>query len=151
MHPIPTLYIIIAVPVATPVTTPVELATLAVPGAEELHVPPVVAHKRVMVLPAHTVKDAPVMGANGLTVAVAVTKQPVGNMYDIVVVPVNIPVIVPVGLIVPTNGLLLLHTPPPVASVSVVVLSTHTDKAPAIAAGNGLTVNSTTVIHPVPK
>ena len=45
--------------------------------------------------------------------------------------------------------LLLLHTPPEVASVSVVVRPTHTFVVPPIAAGFGLTVKLVTAKQPV--
>ncbi len=61
-----------------------------------------------------------------------------------VVVPEATPIAVPVeNPIVATEGVLLVHTPPVVASVSVVVKPTHTEVVPAIAAGLGLMVTTT--------
>ena len=58
-----------------------------------------------------------------------------------VVVPVAMPPITPVVLsIVPLAVVLLLHVPPAVASVSVVVAETQTAFAPPIAAGLELMV-----------
>ena len=52
-----------------------------------------------------------------------------------VVVPAVTPVTIPVVPIVATAVAELLHNPPVVASVRVVVLPTHTDFVPPIAAG----------------
>ncbi len=60
--------------------------------------------------------------------------------------PVTVPVEEPM---VATAVLLLLHTPPLVALVNVVVKPTHTLIVPPIAAGFGLTVKLVTAIQPV--
>jgi hypothetical protein len=57
-----------------------------------------------------------------------------------VTVPAATPQTVPVELIVATEVALLLHTPPEVASVSVVQEPTHTLVAPVIDDGVGVTV-----------
>ena len=62
------------------------------------------------------------------------------------VMPVTVPAEDP---IVATAVLLLLHTPPLVAFVRVVVNPTHTFVVPPIAAGFGLTVKLVTAIQPV--
>ena len=71
-----------------------------------------------------------------------VAKQPVElRVYVIVVVPVAMPPSTPVVLsIVPFAVALLLHVPPAVVLVSVVVALTQTALAPPIAAGLGLMV-----------
>ncbi len=67
-----------------------------------------------------------------------------------VVVPAATPVAVPdVEPIVAIPVLELLHTPPEVASVSVVVLPTVTLSVPDIAAGFGLTVMVVATLQPV--
>lgn len=64
--------------------------------------------------------------------------------------PADIPVVTPVDeLIVATAVVLLLQVPDGVASLSAVVRPWHTVRVPAIAAGNGLTVNADVVIQPV--
>jgi hypothetical protein len=75
-----TIYVIFAVPTEIPNTPPVELPTLAIKVAEELHVPPGVAQDRVIALPTHTIKGAVVIGINVSTVTIAVSKQPPGNL-----------------------------------------------------------------------
>jgi hypothetical protein len=56
-----------------------------------------------------------------------------------------------VEFIVPTVGLLLVHDPPGVALLSVVVAPAHTDATPVIANGKGLTVTVNVVSQPVGK
>src|SRR5665647_2384158 len=89
---------------------------------------------------------------NGLTVTVAVTKHPVGKVYDITDVPPDTPVTTPVpATTVATAGVALLHVPPAVASANVVVKPTHTFVVPVITAGKGLTVTVVVTKHPVGK
>jgi len=59
------------------------------------------------------------------------------------------PVIIPVPEpTVATAVLVLLHAPPGVASLTVVVAPVHRDKTPEMAAGNGLTVIVVIEAHP---
>jgi hypothetical protein len=51
--------------------------------------------------------------------------------------------------ILPIGGTLLLHVPPPVASVSVTVPPTHALSGPLIGAGSGLTVKTIERKQPV--
>ena len=70
-----------------------------------------------------------------------------------VVVPVAIPVTVPSAATVPAAGFVLLHTPPPVASLNVVEPGRHMPGVPDIAAGvvgNGFTV-ITAVVAVLPQ
>ena len=66
------VYVIVAVPPVTPVTTPVPVTTLAVPGAEELQVPPVTASLNEVVKPTHTLGVPRIAVGDGLTVTTAV-------------------------------------------------------------------------------
>lgn len=67
---------IVAVPAETPVTTPVPEPTVAIPVAEELHVPPDVPSLSVVVEPAH-IAALPVMDAgNAFTVTVVLAVHP---------------------------------------------------------------------------
>jgi len=59
--------------------------------------------------------------------------------------PVTMPVVEPIVAIV---VLLLLQVPPP-ASLKVVVSPEHTFRVPRIAVGNGSTVTTAVMIHPV--
>lgn len=66
-----------------------------------------------------------------------------------VVVPPDAPYSTPDPEIVPTAGVLLLHTPPGLALLSVVVWSSHTVGAPVIGEGRPFTVTTAVVIQPV--
>src|ERR1035437_9723023 len=87
----------------------------------------------------HTVTIA----GNGLTTTTLVATHPVPRVYAIVDVPADTPVTTPA----PETGafvvLLLLHTPPAVASLKVIVEPLQTLVAPAIAAGKGFMVTTT--------
>lgn len=121
----------------------------AVPGALLLHVPPPVVLLNV-VLPPTQRPRVPVSAAGaGFTVLTAVTKQPDASAYVIVVVPPDAPYRSPVPEIVPTDGVLLLHTPPGVVLDNVVVWNSHTVPAPVIADGRPFTVTTAVVIQPV--
>ena len=65
-----------------------------------------------------------------------------------VAVPAATPFTTPVVPMVATPVLLLLHTPPAVVLLKVVVDPWHTDATPVIAAGNGFTVTVTVVLPP---
>jgi hypothetical protein len=60
--------------------------------------------------------------------------------------PVTTPVVEPT---VPTVTFVLLHVPPVVAFVSVMVEPKHTVDGPAIVSGNGLTVNVNVAVQPL--
>jgi hypothetical protein len=103
-------------------------------------VPPPVTSFNVADAPTQ-ITDVPVIAAGVvLTVNGVVVKQPVGNVYVIVSVPAELPVTTPEPLTVANAGLLLLHEPPVVASVNVVVKPAHTLVTPVIAAGAAFTV-----------
>ena len=106
-----------------PVTIPVLDPTKAIPPLLLVHTPPGVAWVRVSELPMQTVPGPEPMAGAGDTVTIMPSAQPVAIVYDIIVVPVNIPVTTPlVELTVAMAGALLLHTPPGVALKIVVVL-----------------------------
>ena len=71
-----------------------------------------------------------------------------------VAVPPETPVTSPVVLTVATAVALLLHVPPPVVLVSVILLPAHTDEGPEIALTEGLTLTVTervaVAVQPVP-
>ena len=125
--------------------------TVATPVLPLLHTPPVVLSVNVVVWPWHTLMVPPiaVTTGTGLTVTVVLTELlqlPLVTLYVITAVaglelPVTTPDTVP-PLTVAMPVLPLLHTPPVVASVNVVVAPWHTLAVPPIdgTAGNGLTV-----------
>jgi len=124
-----------------------------------LHTPPLVASLSVVVDPVQTLM-VPVIAdtvGNGLTVTDEVTvvtqPKPLVTVYDIVAVPADTPLTMPVKPIVATEPSPLLHTPPLVASLSVVVEPAHTLMVPVIAdtVGNGLTVTTEVTVVTQPK
>jgi len=66
-----------------------------------------------------------------------------------VVVPGDNPLTTPAELMVATEGLVLDHIPPSVASVSVTNIPTHTVVGPTIIAGSGLTVYIAVTVPPL--
>jgi hypothetical protein len=78
LHPLVTVYSMVAEPAATPVTTPVLASTVAAAGFVLLQVPPAVALVNVIVWPAQT-DDGPVIGAT-VGAAVIVTRAEVTTM-----------------------------------------------------------------------
>ena len=62
------------------------------------------------------------------------------------VIPVTMP-----ALPTATAVLVVLHTPPVVASVSVAAIPVYKTELPLIAAGNGVTVSVRITVQPVPS
>ena len=120
-----------------------DAAIVAVAGVTELHVPPLTASLSVVVPVGHTV-NVPVMVpalGNGFTVTVLVTVQPPVSAYEIVAVPADTPVTIPVVPTVARSGLLELHVPPVGVLLYVTVLPMHiTLSVLVIADGAWLTV-----------
>ena len=98
---------------------------------------------KIVDVPVHRLVDPVIGAAEGLLNIVVVTLHPVPSVYVIVAKPVEIAEIVDPLPIVAIRVLLLLHTPPGMASVKLVVEPTHTLVTPDIAAGNGLMVTDT--------
>jgi len=140
----------VTTPSVMPVTVPVEDPIVATPVLLLLHTPPLVELVNVVVKPTHTLVVPPIAAGFGLTVKLVTAIQPVLSVYVIVTTPSVMPVTVPdVEPMVATAVLLLLHTPPLVISVNVIVKPTHTLLVPPMAAGFGLTVKLVTAIQPV--
>ena len=145
---------VVVTPTDPPVTIPEE-PTLATPEELLLHVPPVAASDNEVVNPEHTLNVPNIAVGNGFTVTTVVMIQPVDdNAYVIVAVlalntapPVTKPAL-PTDAI---SGALLLHIPPPVASLNDVVKPEHTLVTPRIAVGKGYTVTTVVVVHPEPS
>jgi hypothetical protein len=66
-------------------------------------------------------------------------------------VPAVTPVTTPPAVMVATAGVALLHVPPAVTLLKVVVEPMQTLVVPVMAAGSGLTVTVVVTAHPVPK
>jgi hypothetical protein len=87
------------------------------------HTPPVAALLSVVTLPGQTLVIPVIGGGNGSTEIEVVAIQPVGKVYVMnasgaALTPVTTPV---TGLTVATSELLLVHTPPTVVSLRLVV------------------------------
>jgi hypothetical protein len=136
---------------ALPDTTPVVAPTEAINELLLLHEPPEVASLRVVVAPAH-IDAVPRIDVGELpTVIVTVFVQPGTVVYVTLVVPTLRPAKTPlVEPMVPTDVLLLLHVPPDVASLRVVVEPRQTVVEPVMAC-TWLTVTTVVaVLHPLP-
>jgi hypothetical protein len=65
LHPVPSVYVIAAVPADTPVTTPEVLLTVAIAVAPLLHVPPDMELASVVVSPIHTLAEPVIAEGSG--------------------------------------------------------------------------------------
>ena len=105
---------------------------------------------RVDEAPIQTLATPVMAPGTGLTENVVVAMQPVGKVYDIVAVPEVTPYASPEDRpMVATAALLLVHMPPGVASVKVVVLPGHTAAPPPITSGRALMVTVVIAVQPV--
>jgi hypothetical protein len=136
----------IAEPDATPVTKPPEL-TEAIAALLVVHEPPAIASESSDELPGQTIVVPVITPGSGnvemvTNVVAAATPQVVVTVYEIIDVPFATPVTTPDVLIVATDVVTLLHTPPVTRSVSVVVEPGHVVVVPEIvpASGSGSTV-----------
>lgn len=125
-------------PMLTPVTVPVPL-TVPTPGVLLLHVPPLTDALSAREVPMHTAEPPDNAGV-GCTVTVVVVTQP-ETEYEMTDVPAMMPATMPVAdPMVATEPVLLVHVPPEVALLSVVVEPLHKVAVPLIAAGDAFTV-----------
>ena len=131
-----------------PVVVPLAVSVPSVPMvatdvAVLLHMPPLVASVSNVADPSHNEKVPSIAVGWVFTVTVVVAAQ-LPIVYDTVEVPVLIllAVTVPPVLIVATVVVTLLHTPPPVASVSVMDAPWQIGVLPLIAAGKVVTVTT---------
>jgi hypothetical protein len=126
--------VITAVPADTPRTTPVPATTVATDVLPLLQVPPLVILVRVVVEPEHIDADPRIADGDAFTVTVILALPP-GSVYEIIAVPAVKPETIPVpDPTVATVLLLLLHTPPVVASASVADDPAQTKEVPVTGA-----------------
>jgi hypothetical protein len=115
-----------------------------------LHVPPPTFPARVDVKPAHNVVAPVIELAAGFTETITMRLQPDAIVYVIVVVPADKPDTTPVVTTTdPIDGLLLVHVPPVLAQLRVVVIPRQALIVPLITA-IGFTVIVLATTHPVP-
>ena len=143
----------IEVPADIPVAIPVE-PTVAIPVDTLLQTPPAVASVSVAVVPGHITGNPIIVPAagSGLTVTTTVAAavpQLLLTVYEIVAVPAVTPVTTPEVPIVATPVGILLHAPPPAASVSAVVAVAHTIGVPVMIPAEGMAITVTTVVAAV--
>ena len=129
-----------AVPADAPVTTPVPPTAVATVVPPLVQVPPVVPSVNVIVEPTQNDEDAGMVDGAALTVIIVVAVQPVPNEYVISDVPDNRPVTTPVPAIVATVVVPLVHVPPVVPSVRVIVVTAQNEDEAGIADGSPFTV-----------
>ncbi len=106
------------------------------------HVPPETALAKVVVVPGHT-DNVPVTGAEEVpftdTTSVAADEpQALAITYDIVALPVAMPVTTPALLTVATLVFVLYHAPPPVALARADVPPMQTVAVPVIEPSDGV-------------
>lgn len=138
----------VSVPALTPVTIPDNEPTVATAMVLPDHVPPP-ASESVSLASAHTLSEPDMLSGSGLTLTNTVAAQPEPIVYEICVVPANMPVSTPVEPMVATPGALLLQAPPEVPSVSETVLPAHNAAGPAMDDGDTCTVTAAVAIQPV--
>jgi hypothetical protein len=153
LHPVDSVYVMLAVPALTPNTCPEVETTVATEVAPELQVPPP-ASLSVVDDPIHTPVAPEIVAGKGFTVSTVDVRQPVDvSLYVMIDVPAATPVTRPAP--VPTVAaavLPLLQEPPVVASVRVTVPPlSQTRAVPEIVAGAGLTVTVAKAAQPVDK
>ena len=90
----------------------------------------------------------PVITPTGFITMIVVDRQPVGNKYDIVLVPAFIPAILPLILPALALELLLLHIPPVNVSLNETLVPAQISEIPVMGA-TGFTVSDSIVKQPV--
>jgi hypothetical protein len=132
-----------------PVTVPVVGITEATEVLLLLQLPDGVASDKFVLEDTHTVGGPEIAAGEGLTVSGVARMQPVEIVYVILMVPDEMPVMVPSVPAVATDVLLLLHVPPDVVLLSVMLAPVHTADGPVILAGSEFTVTTCVAKHPV--
>jgi hypothetical protein len=140
------------VPAVIDVTTPVPAPIVAIAGEALDQTPPGVVLESVVLFPLQTasvpVTGATAVGALTVTIVVAaLVPQALVTLYEMVLVPLVMPVTTPVEApMVATAGVVLDHTPPGVALLRVPGVPTHTIPLPVIGAGAGVAITVTTAV-----
>ena len=100
------------VPETTPVAMPVVLPMVAI-TALLLHVPPLTASERVLVVPSQIASTPVIAAGDGFTVTSSVAVLPPGAVYVIVAVPGAAPVTIPLEEPTVATPVVLLDQVPP--------------------------------------
>jgi hypothetical protein len=134
-QPAGNVYVMVSGPCETPVTKPVTEPTVANAVLLLLHRPPPETSLKALTRPTQTLVIPVIAAGDGLTVTAITELQPAGNVYNMVAEPEPTPVTRPVLPTVATALLLLLQTPPAVASVKVTGIPVQSGVEPTTAAG----------------
>jgi hypothetical protein len=138
--PQPVLYLITVVPAVRPSTSP-DVGDTDTCVVVALHAPPVAALLINIMLPTHTVDGPCITPGDGVTVTACDALLPQPVLYIMFAVPAPTPVTTRVPeFTVATLVLLLVHTPPATALVSVMVDPWHTVVGPPMLPGAAFTV-----------
>ena len=113
--------------------------TVAIAEEPLLQVPPGEASLKVVAAPWHTMAVPPIASGNGSIVTVAFTLQLPPSEYTTEAVPAAIPVTVPAKSPTETVVAALVHAPPVVALLKVVVAPKQTTGIPPMGPGAVLT------------
>lgn len=119
-HPEVIVYFTVSAPPEIPVNIPVNAPIVPTAVILLLHVPPDKVSLKESVAPAHSAARPAMADGGVLTVTVFVATQPVGKLYEIVAVPNDTGVTIPVDEPIDTAGPLSLHTPPVAESLRVI-------------------------------
>ena len=116
-----------------------------------LHVPPVTGCDRLVVAPAQIVAVPVMAAATLLIVTWVLLVQPAPTVYMMLASPALTPDTTPVvRFTLALSAASLLHVPPDVALLSVVVCPTHTTAVPVLAPMPEFTVTVAVLAQPVP-
>ena len=138
------------VPRLNPVTTPDEEPIVETEVLLLLHVPPPLLVNSIVAV-THTDVGPVIADGSGFTVMVVTAAQPDAGIYVIVAVPAETPVAIPEpDPIVAMLVALLLHVPPLIGLLSVVLPPMHIWVVPVIAGDGGVTVITPVTAQPVP-
>ena len=119
-HPEIIVYLTVSAPAEIPVSIPVDDPIVPTVVILLLHVPPGKVSLKESVAPAHMVARPAIADGGVFTVTVFVVTQPVGKLYEIVAVPGDTGVTMPVDEPIDIAEPLSLHTPPVAESLMVI-------------------------------
>lgn len=150
-QPVANEYVIVTLPAVNPETRPVDDPTVATTVLLLVQVPPP-GSDSASTCPTQTEVLPVITPGSGFTVSTVNVEQPVGSVYEMTEVPGPVPVSKPEPEpIVATDPEPLVQLPPGDVSLSIVELPWHTNGAPVMGAGTGLTLSAIDVKQPVGK
>ena len=149
IQPVATLYVMIVVPEDKLVRRAVDEPIVATAVLLLLQCPPVVTSLNAAVRPAQSTSGPVIFAGTGFTVTSVVFRHPVASEYVITAVPLPTPATIPeIEPILATAVLVLVHIPPPIASLRSISPPTQTLKVPVMVDGIGFTMKRVVVLQP---